>query len=187
MKDIYVEFGSSSDIKGETNDNKHKAQGAIEVSSFTHLIRQPKSATASSAGGHTAERTEHGELVFTKDIDKATPKLLQACSAGTIYKSVVIYFYRALGGASNNTTTGSTNPRVNYLKIELKNALVSSVASTISDESVPVETFGLKYSAIRWTYNQSSLDGGGSGGVASGGGNIAGSWDLAGNSQAFPA
>ena len=180
MKDIYIEFGSSADIKGETNDAKHKPANAVEVSSFTHVIRQPKSATASSAGGHTAERTEHGELLFTKDIDKATPKLLQACSAGTIYPSVVIYFYRAVGGS--NTTATSTNNRVNYLKIELKNVLVSSVSTAIADEAIPTETFGLKYSAIRWTYNQSKMDGSG---IESSGNNIQGMYSLSANTPTF--
>jgi len=176
MKDIYVEF-TGADIKGETNDAKHKAASAVEVSTFTHLIRQPKSATASSAGGHSAERTEHGELILTKDIDKATTKLLQACSAGTVYPNVIIYFYRAVGG-SNSTTT--TNNRVNYLKIELKNALVSSVSTTVSDEAIPTETFGLKYSSIRWTYLQSKIDGNGVEGGA-----IQGAWNLATNTVAF--
>jgi len=180
MKDIYIEFGSSADIKGETNDAKHKAANAVEVSTFSHLIRQPKSATASSSGGHTAERVEHGELIFSKDIDKASTKLFQACSAGTIYPSVVIYFYRAVGGS--NTTGTSANNRVNYLKIELKNALVSSVATSVSEEAIPSETFGLKYSSIRWTYNQSKIDGSG---IESSGNNIQGSWNLANNVVAF--
>lgn len=180
MKDIYIEFGSAADIKGESKDEKHKGNNAVEVSSFRHAIRQPKSATASNAGGHTAERVEHGELVFTKDIDKASTKLLQACSAGTIYPLVTIFFYRAVGG-SNSTGTGQ-NSRVNYLKIELKNALVSSVNTEISDEAIPTETFGLKYSSIRWTYNQSKIDGTG---IESSGSNIQGSWNLAGNVVAF--
>ena len=77
MKDIYVVF-KSGDIKGETRDAKHSADNAIEVSSWSHVIQQPKSATASTAGGHTAERTEHGEMVFMKDIDAASTKLWEA-------------------------------------------------------------------------------------------------------------
>ena len=90
MKDIYVKFGkplNGKEIKGESRDSgtgtTHKAPW-FEVTSWTHFIRQPKSATASTAGGHTAERTEHGEMLFTKDIDKATSKLFRASSAGTV-------------------------------------------------------------------------------------------------------
>ena len=180
MKDIYVEFGSAADIKGETNDSKHKGQNGVEVSTFRHSMRQPKSATASNAGGHTAERVEHEELLFTKDVDKSTTKLLQACSAGTVYPLVTVFFYRAVGGS--NTTGSGQNNRVNYLKIELKNVLVSSVNTDISGEAIPTETFGLKYSAIRWTYNQSKIDGSG---IESSGNNIQGSWNLANNVVTF--
>jgi type VI secretion system secreted protein Hcp len=178
MKDIYVVF-KSGDIKGETRDAKHKADKAIEVSSWSHVITQPKSATASSAGGHTAERTEHGEMVFTKDIDAASTKLWQACSAGTVYTTVEIYFYRALGG--KDTTASSGNKRVNYLKVELKNAVVSSISSNIaSGAELPTETFGLKYSAVRWTYNEAPLDG-----AAAANTNVQGMWNLATNEVSF--
>jgi type VI secretion system secreted protein Hcp len=182
MKDIYVEFGSAADIKGETTDEIHKSRNgaAIEVSSFRHEILQPKSSTASTAGGHSAERTEHGELLFTKEIDLASTKLWQACSAGTIYNDVVVYFYRALGG--KNTTGSGANTRVNYLKIELKNVLVSSVnTSIISGSELPTEVFGLKYSAIKWTYSKALVDGTTANAAA------IGSWNLKNNTVTFAA
>ncbi|MES2089610.1 MAG: type VI secretion system tube protein Hcp, partial [Pseudomonadota bacterium] len=78
MKDIYIEFKSSA-IKGDVRDSVHGSNAAvgqnskptIEVDSWAHLIRQPKSASASTAGGHTSERCEHDEMVFVKDIDSA--------------------------------------------------------------------------------------------------------------------
>ena len=66
MKDIYIKFGNPA-IKGESQDKDHAHW--IEASSWTHHIAQPKSATASTSGGFTAERCEHGDMVFTKDID----------------------------------------------------------------------------------------------------------------------
>jgi type VI secretion system secreted protein Hcp len=179
MKDIYVVF-KNGDIKGETRDAKHSADKAIEVSSWSHMIQQPKSATASTAGGHTAERTEHGEMIFTKDIDAASTKLWQAASAGTVYKDVEIYFYRALGG-SDTTQTG--NKRVNYLKIQLKNVIVSKVTVNIGDNDgneIPTETFGLRYSAVQWTYNDSPLDG-----ASQKNTNVSGMWNLAKNEVSF--
>ena len=152
MKDIYVDF-KAGDIKGDSRDNTHK--DTVEVTSFSHQIRQPKSATSSTSGGHTAERVEHGELVFTKDIDSATPSLLVACSSGTVVKDVEIHFYRAFGG---NTAAGSQT-RKKYLQIKLKNAIVSSVSNVVSGEGVPSETFSLKYSAIEWTYDEIKIDG----------------------------
>ena len=177
MKDIYVVF-KNADIKGESRDTTFSQQKAIEVSAFQHLITQPKSSTSSSAGGHTSERTEHGEMIFTKDIDAASTKLWQAASAGTIYQDVEISFFRALGGA--NSTQGSTK-RVNYLKIQLKNVLVSSVSTNIaSGTELPTETFGLTYSAVQWTYNEAPIDGSTATNV-----NVQGSWNLKTNDIKF--
>lgn len=170
MKDIYVDFKSSKEIKGDSRDDKHK--GTVEVYSWSHTMRQPKSATASSAGGHTAERVEHGEMIFTKDIDAASPKLYLACSAGTVITDVEIFFYRALGG-SNATGTGQT--RHEYLKIALKNAIVASVSPMVDSEGIPKETFSLKYSAVEWLYNELTNDG------KLGKQKIQGAWNLAKN------
>ena len=178
MKDIYVVFKNQADIKGESRDTTFASQKAIEVTAFQHLITQPKSSTSSSAGGHTAERTEHGEMIFTKDIDSASTKLWQAASAGTIYTSVEISFFRALGGAN---TTANTTKRVKYLFIELKNVLVSSVSTNIaSGTELPTETFGLKYSSVKWTYNEAPLDGSTALNT-----NVSGSWNLKTNDIAF--
>jgi type VI secretion system secreted protein Hcp len=179
MKDIYVVF-KSADIKGETRDAKHKGDKAIEVASFEHFIKQPKSSSSSTAGGHTAERTEHGEMIFTKDIDSASTKLWQAASAGTVYQDVEIFFYRALGG---NNSTQSGNKRVNYLKVGLKNVVVSSVSTNIASGSeLPTETFGLRYSAVQWTYNEAPLDGSTAANT-----NVQGMWNLKTNEVSFTA
>lgn len=177
MKDIYIEF-KGSDIKGDSRDSRHKDQ--IEVSTWSHSIRQPKSATASSSGGHTAERCEHDEMMFTKDIDGASPKLYQACSAGLVINDVVVYFYRAHGGRNAAGDPGETQNRHQYLKVELKNVVIASVAPTVASEGIPTEAFSLKYSAVKWTYDELNIDGNKSGKV-----NIQGAWNLARNTPSF--
>lgn len=152
MKDIYVDFKDGV-IKGDSRDSKHA--GCVEVTSFSHMISQPKSATASSAGGHTAERVEFGDLVFTKDIDYATPALMAACSSGSVIKLVEIHFYRAYGG---NTANG-TQSRHEYYTLKLSNAIVSSVATTMNAEGLPTETFTLKAAAMSWLYEEHKIDG----------------------------
>ncbi len=151
MKDIYIKFGNplnGKKIEGESRDNEHKKPW-FEVSSWEHVIRQPKSATASTAGGHTAERCEHGEMVFTKDLDLTSPQLWEACSAGTLYDDVEIEFMRANG----------TQGRVKYLTIKLKKAIVASVKPQVVGEGLPTETFTLKYAAVQWEYTQQTMDG----------------------------
>ena len=155
MKDIYVLFGNPGQgvkIEGETRDKalpKH-----MEVSSWQHVIRQPKSATASTAGGHSSERCEHGDMFFTKDLDKTSPVLWEACSAGTSYDTVVIQFLRS-GGTTGADKTG----RVVYLKITLKNVIIASVTPQVMGEGIPTETFGLKYASVKWEYTGQDLMG----------------------------
>jgi len=151
MKDIYVKFSgklNGKDIIGESRD-KERSKPWFEVSSWHHLIRQPKSATASTAGGHTSERCEHGEMVFTKDLDLVSPQLWEACSAGSLYEEVEINFFRSNGTAG----------RVQYLTIKLKKVIVSSVTPSVDKEGLPTETFGLKYAAVQWEYIQQTMDG----------------------------
>jgi type VI secretion system secreted protein Hcp len=153
MKDIYVSFGDGN-IKGDSRDKDHI--GWVEVGSFNHTILQPKSATASTSGGHTAERVEFADLVFTKDIDFATPTLMAAVCSGTVVKNITVDFYRAYGG----TNAGGAQNRVKYYQLKLVNTLVSSVTTTIGAEGLPVETFTLKPSAMSWEYQEHKIDGG---------------------------
>lgn len=91
MKDIYVEFRGKYKVDGESRDSEHK--GWLEVNSWSHNIRQPKSATSSSVGGHTAERVEHSDMVFVKDLDATSlnyGKLVQLVIHLMKYKSTSI-------------------------------------------------------------------------------------------------
>ncbi|RZI81315.1 MAG: type VI secretion system tube protein Hcp [Rubrivivax sp.] len=186
MKDIYIEFKGSK-IVGDVRDATHgsgKAVGSnpkptIEVDSWSHLIRQPKSASSSTAGGHTSERCEHDEMVFVKDIDSASPKMWQAASQGMVTPEVEITFYRS-SGSTANVAVGAANARVPYLVIKLKNVLISSIAPSVSEEGIPKETFGLKYSAVDWTYSASALDGTGTQSKSG-----TGAWNLATNTATF--
>jgi type VI secretion system secreted protein Hcp len=173
MKDIYIDFGQG-EIQGDVRDEKFKTKKAIEVHSWTHAIVQPKSATSSTSGGHTSERVEHGEMIFTKDIDKASPQIWMAASAGTIYKEVIVSFFRAVGGS--NSTSSTSNARVEYLKITLRNVLIAHVNSSVGAAGLPSEEIGLKYSAVKWEYREAKLDG-----TSNSSMDRIGQWDLATN------
>jgi type VI secretion system secreted protein Hcp len=60
--DVYLNIDG---IKGESTDSGR--QGWIECESVSWAISQPKSATASTAGGHTAERAELSDIAFQKE------------------------------------------------------------------------------------------------------------------------
>ncbi len=167
MKDIYLKFvkkTNSKDIIGESEDSEHKTW--VEVTSWAQGIHQPTSATASTAGGHSSERCEHITMLFTKDVDKASVYLWEACSAGYTY-DVEIKFFRASGTV-----------RTNYLTVKLTDAIVSTVQSSVGIEGLPTETFGLKYAEIIWAYKGSKTDG------SANVGNDVGGWSLSKNKVA---
>ena len=165
MKDIYVKFGNPA-IKGESADKDHKDW--IEVTSWSHSIKQPRSATASTAGGHTAERCEHGEMVFTKDMDVVSPLLYQHASGGTTFDEVTIDFMRADGEGK----------RVKYLEVKLKNAILGAVDAKVATEGLPTDVFSLKYAAVQWKYTQQKIGG-------NQGGNSQGAWSLTKNDKTY--
>jgi type VI secretion system secreted protein Hcp len=164
MKDIYVKFTkktNSKDIPGESTDSDHKDW--VEVTSWSQGVHQPASATASTAGGHTAERCEHAPMTFSKDVDKASVYLWEACSAAYAY-DVEIQFFRATGTV-----------RTNYLTVKLTNAIVASTETSVPPHGLPVETFTLKYAKVVWVHKGSKTDGNANIG------NDVGGWDLSSN------
>src|SRR5205823_9814200 len=68
--DVYLQIDG---IKGESQDDKHKDW--IEVTGVHWGIHQPRSATASTGGGHTAERVEMSDISFSKLADLSSPIL----------------------------------------------------------------------------------------------------------------
>ncbi|AEK59911.1 type VI secretion system effector, Hcp1 family protein [Collimonas fungivorans] len=157
--DVYLQIDG---IKGESTDSAHKDW--IECKSVQWEVLQPKSATASTGGGHTAERCEHKDIVVTKIADLATPLLLQNCSSGKTIPKAKFEFLRADGKGD----------RIKYFEIELVNLLISDVTPSVQEGDVLSESISLKYSQVKWKYTQQKI-GGGSGGNTSGG------WDLSTN------
>jgi type VI secretion system secreted protein Hcp len=154
--DVYLQIDG---IKGESADTTHKDW--IECKSVNWHVLQPKSATASTGGGHTAERTEHKDIVLSKLADLATPLLLQNCSSGKTIPKAKFEFLRADGQGD----------RVKYFEIELENVLISSVAPAVAQGDILTEEVSIKYSQVKWKYTQQKV-GGGTGGNTSGGWNL---------------
>lgn len=157
--DVYLQIDG---IKGESADSAH--MGWIEVSSAHLGVAQPKSATASTAGGHTAERCEHRTLSITKLIDLSSPILMQTSSAGRTIPKARMEFMRADGQGE----------RVKYYEVELDNVLIANMEQVVSEGNILHDSVGLKFSRVKWKYTQQKI-GGGAGGSTTGG------WDLSTN------
>jgi type VI secretion system secreted protein Hcp len=157
--DVYLHIDG---IKGESADDRHKDW--IECKSVSWAVEQPRSATSSTGGGHTAERCEHRDVVITKLADLASPILLQTCAAGRTIPKAKLEFMRA----------DAQGERVKYFEIELDNVLIGAVSPSVSEGDILTEEVGMKFSKVRWKYTKQRI----SGGV---GGNTSGGWDLAAN------
>lgn len=160
----YDTFVKIDGVPGESTDDKHKDW--IEVLSFNHGITQPVSATASSAGGASAERCDHQDFSIVKYLDKASPKLYEFCSTGKHIKDVTIEMCRAGGD------------KMKYLEVKMDEVIISHVApggSSGGNDGFPTESVSFNYGKIKWTYTQQKRADG------SGGGNVTGGWDLTAN------
>jgi type VI secretion system secreted protein Hcp len=157
--DVYLHIDG---IKGESADDRHKDW--IECKSVSWAVEQPRSATSSTGGGHTAERCEHRDVVITKLADLASPILLQTCAAGRTIPKAKLEFMRA----------DAQGERVKYFEIELDNVLIGAVSPSVSEGDILTEEVGFKFSKVRWKYTQQRISGGM-------GGNTSGGWDLAAN------
>ncbi len=164
MFDTFMKVDS---IPGESTDDKHKDW--IELRGFSHEMVQPASATASSAGGASAERVDHKDFSVAKLVDKSSPKLYEACCTGKHLKDVTIECCRAGGD------------KVKYLEIKMSDVIVSRVkpmASPKGEDGFPAEEVDFNYGKIVWTYTQQKRSDG------SGGGAVTGGWDLEANKTA---
>lgn len=150
-------------IPGESTDDAHKDW--IEVLSFSHAMEQPAQATASSVGGATAERVNHDPFVIAHALDKASPKLYEACCTGKHISEVTLELCRAGGD------------KLKYMEVKLEQVLISKVEpnGTTNDSGFPSEKVSFSYGKIKWTYTQQKRADG------SGGGNVSGGWDLTAN------
>jgi len=157
--DVYLQIDG---IKGESQDDKHKQW--IEVSSVQWSMTQPKSATASTGGGHTTERAELEDIKFQKIADLSSPILMQTCVAGKTIPKAKFEFMRADGQGT----------RIKYFEIELENVLIGKVAPVVHEGSILSETVSLKFAKVKWKYTQQKVSGGACG-------NTAGGWDLSTN------
>jgi type VI secretion system secreted protein Hcp len=149
-------------IKGESQDDGHK--NWIELLSLDFGVDQPRSATASTGGGHTAERAEVDDILVSKLADLSTPVLLQYCAMGKTIPKAKIEVLRA---------DGNGKP-VKYFEMNLENVLIGMVKPGLRQGGIMKENITLKFSKVVWKYSKQMI-GGGSGGSTMGG------WDLAKN------
>lgn len=157
MAEIFMKF--DPDIKGEAKEDKHKDW--IQLESLGYSASMEVSSAKGSAGGASAGKVQHGDLVCSKFADLATAKLMELCSSGKHFKTVKIEFLRAGGD------------KVKYMEINLAEVLISSIQfGAGSGSDVGTDSLSLNYGKIEIIYTAQKREDG------SGGGNVTGKFDL---------
>ena len=94
-------------------------------------------------------------------MDSSSPKLFQACVAGTHFDKINIALHRAGG-----------NEKVKFLEYELSNCILCDISTNADGNDFPSESISINFGKIIITYSKQKRDGGGLAG------NISAGWDL---------
>ena len=132
----YLKFDG---IDGEAQDRDHKNWSNLTSFSQGHFV------PTDAATGRARGRVVFEDIVVTKELDKASPKLAEACAQGKVFPKVDIHWTRV---AADGAQT--------YYSYELKNVLVTSysLGGSAQSDPVPTETLSLNFEEIKATYTE---------------------------------
>ncbi|MGV8073236.1 MAG: Hcp family type VI secretion system effector [Syntrophobacteraceae bacterium] len=134
---LFIKFDG---IDGECNDKDHKNWSDLLAMSWgLHKAGAGATGQTRRRGVVTVE-----DVVITKELDKASPKLSESVCTGKVFPKVEIH----------DTTTYGEGNRAAFLKFELKNVMVSSfnLSAAGGGDAVPTESVSLNFEEIKQTY-----------------------------------
>ena len=137
--DIFAKIG---DIKGESQDSKHKDE--IEVLSYSWGVTN---SAKIEAGGGGAGKATFTDLSFLHSIDKASPNLLKACASGTHLKEATITHRKA------------GKDQQEYLIIKMNDVIITGVALADSSGAAGSETVTMAFAKVDLEYKPQKSDG----------------------------
>lgn len=137
-QDIFAKIG---DIKGESQDAKHKDE--IEVHSFSWGVT---SAVAAVGAGSGVGKASFKDIVLVHGVDKASPALMRACALGAHLKDATIVERKAGKGQQE------------FLIVKLNDVIVTGVQSS-TDTQAATEIVNLAFSKVEVEYRTQKPDG----------------------------
>jgi type VI secretion system secreted protein Hcp len=142
--EMFLKLG---DITGESKADGHA--GEIEIMSWSWGATQ--SGSTRGISGLTAGKVNVQDLTFTKLVDTATTNVQNAVCAGTSFPLATLICEK---------TGGNNKKAVQYLKMKLKDVLVSSYSCGGSGGSdTHTETVTLNFGSVETTYTPMNADG----------------------------
>lgn len=119
-------------IEGESQSSKHK--GEIEILSFTWGLSQTGSPRG---GGGGAGKVNVQDFSIVKQLDTATPQLIELACRGEHVGSALLTLAKAGGNGGQE-----------YLKIKLTDILVSSYSTGGSSSVMPAEQVSFSFQDV---------------------------------------
>lgn len=138
--DIFAKIG---DIKGESLDAKHKDE--IEVLSFSWGVTNAGS-TGPGGGAGTGKATFQ-DLSIVHNIDKASPKLLEACATGLHLKDATI------------THRKSGKGQQEFLVVKMNDVIITAVTHGGTAGQPAAENVSLAFAKVDFEYRPQKPDG----------------------------
>jgi type VI secretion system secreted protein Hcp len=157
-------FLKIKDLPGESQDAKHKEW--IEVLSYSWGVSQASAGTRSSGGAISAGRVDFSDFSIVKALDKATPKLVDACTTGLHIAEVKLELCR------------NTGDKQKYMEYKLSDVLVTSVrkgGSSQGGEPLPLEEVSFNPGKIEIIYTATDHK------TGKALGDVKAGWDVVGN------
>jgi type VI secretion system secreted protein Hcp len=132
-------------IEGESQDSKHK--GEIELRSWSWC--ETNTGSSAYGGGGGTGKISMQDFHFTKKLDKASPKLMEACAKGKSCPTAVAVVRKA-GGEQQD-----------YMKITFSDVFISSysIGGSGGDDPIPMDTVSFNFGKIDFEYKEQKADG----------------------------
>jgi type VI secretion system secreted protein Hcp len=143
-------------IEGESQDDKHKN----EIQLLSYAWGATNIGSAGTGGGAGTGKVNFQDFSFSKQLDKASPKLMLACAIGTHIASAVLTLRKAGGGQQDYTIVTFKGPIV-VSKYE-------PTGNPANLESLPGEQVALHFTEITFEYKEQKPDGSLGGSVKTG-------------------
>jgi type VI secretion system secreted protein Hcp len=138
--DIFAKLG---DIKGESQDAKHKDE--IEVLSFSWGLTNPPGPGGGGGGG--ASKATFQDLSIVHSIDKASPLLMKACATGLHLKDGTITHRKAGKGQQD------------FLIVKMNDILITGVSHSGTSDQPASETVTLAFAKVDFEYKPQNANG----------------------------
>jgi type VI secretion system secreted protein Hcp len=145
---MYAKGQKTGDIKGSVTQKGR--EDSVMVIAFEHEIISPRDA----ASGLPTGKRQHKPVVITKETDKSTPLFYNVLATNENLTTVKIKFWRP----------SPTGAEVQFYTIELTNANIASMSTTMPNNKHPelmkfaeYDEIALSYQKITWTITDGGI------------------------------